>query len=163
MIDLFPTIVRLAGLQPDYKGYGRDLLAPPPPPAAASKRWVLSELDSLYGVGFLHPGNLRTAPERVTSRTAIDDTELARVDDGTRMWSISDGCEFYREEERSGEFVLRDVVTGQALPCPDPAFYRTVRRDLLHNSRYSDQQVQESSAAEERVLEERLRDLGYIE
>ena len=161
MIDLYPTIARLAGLPLDYEGYGRDLLAPSP--TAKSKRWVLTELDSLYGVGFLHPGNLQTAHQRVTSRIAIDDAELARAKGGTRMWSISDGREFYRQQERSGEFVLRNVVTGQPLPCPDPDLYRNAYRDILHGSRYRDQQVQESSSAEERVLEERLRDLGYIE
>ena len=159
-IDFFPTVVDLAGLEVDYRGFGRSWLDGD---EAFEDRWVLSELDSLYGVGFLHPGNLQTAPERVTSRTAIDDAELARADGGTRMWSITDGLEFYREEEGSGEFVLRDVVTGRDLPCPDPEIYRNFRRHLLRNSRYRDQQVQESSAAEERVLEERLRDLGYIE
>ena len=79
------------------------------------------------------------------------------------MWSITDGYRFYRENERSGEFVLRDVVTGHALPCPDPDTYRGIYRRLHDDSRYKDQQLQESSAAEERVLEERLRDLGYIE
>lgn len=161
MIDLFPTIAQLAGLELDYEGYGRNLLARPP--ATGGDRWVLSELDSLYGIGFLHPGNLLTAHERVTSRTAIDDAELARVEDGVRVWSITDGYRFYREDERSGEFVLRDVVTGHALPCPDPDTYRGIYRRLHDDSRYKDQQLQESSAAEERVLEERLRDLGYIE
>ena len=75
MIDLFPTIVNLAGLEVDYKGYGLDFLGSAEP---FRRRWVYSELDNSYGSGFLNPGNLEAARERVTSRVAMDGVELKR-------------------------------------------------------------------------------------
>ena len=160
MIDLFPTIAQLAGLEVDYRGYGRSLLETP---AAQTERWVLTELDSLFGVGFLHAGNLETAHERVTSPTAIDGAELDRPPGGTRMWSVTDGAQFFREDELSGEFVLRNIATGDDLSCDDPGFYRRQRDELMANTAYRHLQTRETTPREERILADRLRDLGYID
>lgn len=159
MVDLFPTVLGLAGLESDYRGYGCDLLGDP---AAFENRWAFSELDSLYGVGFLHPGNLETAHERVTSRVSVDGTELKRDAEGVRMWSITDGERFYRETEGRGDFVLREVMSGKDRRCEDPAPFRAVREALLAGSRYRGLQAQETTEAEAEALEERLRALGYI-
>ena len=159
MIDLFPTITDLAGIEVDYRGYGRNLLE-----AAAhhGARWVLAELDSLYGTGFLKASNLRTERDRVTSRVAVDGKELDRDSDGTRMWAVIDGQRFYREDAGSGEYVLRDVMSGADLPCDSPDKFRGIYDEIRANSRYQNPEVQETSEVEKALLEERLRDLGYI-
>ena len=87
MIDLFPTILNLAKLDINYNGYGRDLLGDP---KEFQDRWVLTELDSLYGVGFLKQSNLETAHNRVTSRLKIDGQEISRDPNGRRLWTLTD-------------------------------------------------------------------------
>ena len=159
MIDLFPTIANLAGLEVDYKGYGRDLLQE----KADGQRWVLSELDSLYGVGFLNAGNLQKEHERATSRIGFDGGELQRDPQGTRTWTLSDGEVFYREDETSGERLLRHIDSGEDRPVEDTAAYQKLYGDLREHSAYSGLKEQESTAEEADALEQRLRDLGYIE
>lgn len=156
-VDLFPTVVELAGLETDYRGYGRSLLHP-----TDGERWVLTELDSLYGTGFLNPKFLHLGRGQVTSRMAVDHAELERDPEGTRRWAITDGRRLYREEEGTGAFGLRDLASGTDLPCADPGPFRAVHNELLEKSGYHDLPAQESSPEEARILEERLRDLGYI-
>jgi hypothetical protein len=156
MIDLFPTVARLAGLNADYRGYGRDLLE-----GGGGDRWVLTELDSLYGIGFLKPQYLDLKRDQITSRVSVNHQELERDPEGSRSWSLTDGQRFYREEE-TGAFVLRDVVSGADLPCDDPGPFRAVYEGLLNGSAYQGLQAQESTAEEAKILEERLRALGYI-
>lgn len=155
-IDLFPTLTELAGIEAGYRGYGKSWLG-----EGFSERWVLSELDSLYGIGFLSAGNLQLAHERVTSRIAIDDEEIARYDRGIREWCLCDGRHFYREDERTCEFVLR-ALDGGDLVCEDPQFYRARYGELLDGSEHGDMRVQDASADEVATLEKRLRDLGYM-
>ena len=71
-IDLFPTILDLAGIDIDYHGYGQNLLSPS---KFDENRLVLSELDSLYGIGFLSRDNLEMPHDRVTSRTTVDNVK----------------------------------------------------------------------------------------
>ena len=160
MIDLFPTIVNLAGLEVDYNGYGLDFLGSAEP---FRRRWVYSELDNSYGSGFLNPGNLEAARERVTSRVAMDGVELKRDVDGICMWSIADGRVFYREGEDGEDCVLRDVFSGANLRCEDPGPYRTARNEILDGSNYKHVRTQETTQAEADLLAARLRNLGYIE
>ena len=79
------------------------------------------------------------------------------------MWSVTDGAQFFREDELSGEFVLRDIATGGELSCDDPRSYRRQRDELIANTAYRHLQARESTPREERILADRLRDLGYIE
>ena len=163
MIDLFPTICDLAGVDGGYRGYGRSLVgAQPPHDLPHNDRWVLTELDSLYGVGFLHPGNLEIERRRVTSRLAIDGNRLQRNPQGTRQWSISDGKVLFRYDEISGEHVLREVVTGRDLECADPAPYRQRYQGLIEGSAYGDLRAQDETNDEKAVLAQRLKDLGYL-
>jgi hypothetical protein len=159
-IDLFPTIAELAAIGMGYRGYGRSWLGTG---AEFEQRWVLSELDSLYGVGFLNKGNLQTPHQRVTSRTAIGDKEIEKYSDGIREWCLCDGTHFYREDEHSAQHVLREMASGNDLECDHPQFYRSFYRALLERSAYKDMQVQDVAEGDAAVLEERLRDLGYIE
>lgn len=159
MIDLFPTVTRLAGLRADYRGYGRDLLDKR---GRSEGRWVLTEMDSLYGVGFLRPKYLDLKRDQITSRVSVDHLELDRDPEGTRSWTITDGRRLYREDERTGEFVLRDVASGEDLPCDDPGPFRAIREGILNGSAYRDLQTQEVSSEEAKILEGRLRALGYI-
>ncbi len=158
MIDLFPTICQAADVDGGYRGYGQSLLDPTP----RRERWVLTELDSLYGAGFLNPGNLEVEHGRVTSRTAIDDETLKLNPEGTRQWSISDGSVLFRYDEASGDYVLRDVATGKDLDCGDPAPYRQHYQALLDGSAYGDLRAQDETDDEKAVLEQRLKDLGYL-
>lgn len=159
-IDLFPTIANLAGLSADYKGYGRDLRDNG---RSCRDRWVYSELDNLYGVGFLNAGNLRADHNRVTSRVAMDGVELKRDEDGLRMWSVTDGRVFYREGLEAGDYVLRDVFSGAEMQCEDPGPYRQARNDITSGSNYKHLQAQDTTQAEADILAARLRNLGYIE
>ena len=160
-IDLFPTIAALAGLEVDYQGFGQNWLEPS---ATLAERWVLSELDSLYGIGFLSPDNLRLPAERVTSPTAIDGEEIARYAEGIREWCLCDGRHFYREDEQTGAYVLRDLHHGDDdLVCADPSPYRAQYRNLRDRSAYQQMQAQSASASEAEILQERLRALGYLD
>jgi hypothetical protein len=158
MIDLFPTICELAEIDADYRGYGQSLVDDTP----RHGRWVLTELDSLYGVGFLNPGNLEIAHHRVTSRVAIDDKHLERNPQGTRQWSISDGEVLFRFDEISGKHVLREMSSGRDLACADPTPYRVRYEALLDESEYGDLRAQDETAIEQGVLKQRLQDLGYL-
>lgn len=124
---------------------------------------MLTELDSLYGVGFLKASNLEMPHHRVTSRMAVDGEELPRDPNGKRMCSVTDGDVFYREDELSGHSVLRSITDGKDLDCPDPQLYRNHYEDLLIGSNYQRLSMQDSAEEEEQILEDRLRDLGYIE
>jgi hypothetical protein len=158
MIDLFPTICDLAGVDAGYRGYGRSLVDS----ETRHGRWVLTELDSLYGVGFLNAGNLETEHRRVTSRIAIDDRTLERNPQGTRQWSITDGDVLFRHDDKNGEYVLRDMATGRDLDCDDPAPYRARYQALLDGTAYGDLRAQDEFRQEGAVLEQRLKDLGYL-
>lgn len=160
-IDLFPTITALADLSVDYRGFGQNWLEPS---AAGAERWVLSELDSLYGVGFLNPANLRLPEERVTSPTAINGEEIARCAEGIREWCLCDGRHFYRENEQTGGYVLRDLRHGDDnLACADPSAYRAQYRALRDRSAYQQMSAQGAAAGEAELLKERLRALGYLD
>ncbi len=159
-IDLFPTITNLAGIDVDYHGYGRDLLSPS---EIDKNRLVLSELDSLYGVGFLSRDNLEMPHHRVTSRTTVDNVEIGKYSDGVRLWSLTDGEYLYREDEQTGEFVYRHVLSGEDLACEDPDRFRNAYDEILMNSNYQHLLTQESTDEETEILEGRLRDLGYVE
>ena len=159
-IDLFPTLTNLAGIDTDYRGYGRDLLAPS---AIETDRLVLSELDSLYGIGFLSRKNLEMPHHRVTSRTTVDNREIDKYAEGCRLWSLTDGDSLYREDEATGEFVFRGVLDGDARTCEDPDRFRDAYDALLMDSNYQHLQAQETTSEETAILEGKLRDLGYIE
>ena len=163
-IDLFPTITNLAGIDVDYQGYGQDLLSPSEIDSfGPSGRLILSELDSLYGIGFLSKNNLEMPHHRVTSRTTVDNVEINRYSEGVRLWSLTDGEHLYREDEETGEFVYRHVLSGEDLTCEDPDRFRDAYDDILMNSNYQHLQARESTAEETEILEGRLRDLGYVE
>ena len=100
---------------------------------------------------------------RVTSRTTVDDVEINRYSDGVRLWSLTDGEYLYREDEQTGEFVYRHVLSGEDLACEDPDRFRDAYDDILMNSNYQHLLSQESTAEETEILEGRLRDLGYVE
>ena len=159
-IDLFPTILNLVDIDVDYHGYGQDLLSPS---KFDENRLVLSELDSLYGIGFLSRENLEMPHHRVTSRTTVDNMEINRYSEGVRLWSLTDGEHLYREDEQTGEFVYRYVLSGEDLACDDPDRFRDAYDDILVNSNYQHLQAQESTTEETKILEGKLRNLGYIE
>ncbi len=163
-IDLFPTITNLAGIDADYQGYGQDLLSPSEIDSfGPSGRLILSELDSLYGIGFLSKNNLEMPHHRVTSRTTVDNVEINRYSEGVRLWSLTDGEHLYREDEETGEFVYRHVLSGEDLRCEDPDRFRDAYDDILMNSNYQHLQARDATAEETEILEDRLRDLGYVE
>jgi hypothetical protein len=162
MIDLFPTICELAGVDAGYRGYGRSLLDAGNPDGTQDERLVLSELDSLYGVGFLHPGNLDVEHRRVTSRTAIDGRPLDANPDGVRQWSLSDGERLYRRDETCDTEVLREVATGRDLSCDDGDTWRRRYEEIVEGSNYGHLRAGEETAADREALQRRLKDLGYL-
>ncbi len=159
-IDLFPTIIKLAGIETDYQGYGQDLLSPTD---IDEDRFVLSELDSLYGIGFLSRKNLEMPHHRVTSRTTVDNEEISSYSQGVRLWSLTDGEYLYREDEQTGEYVYRHIMSGEDTVCEDTERFRDTYDEILMNSNYQHLQVQSSTPEEKQILEGRLRNLGYIE
>ena len=158
-IDLFPTITDLAGIETDYHGFGKNLLRPL---EMDNDRLVLSELDSLFGIGFLSQKNLEMPHHRVTSRTSIDDEEISRYTDGVRLWSLTDGEYLFREDEQTGEFVYRHIMRSEDVKCDDPERFRDAYDDILMNSNYQHLQLQDSTPEEREILESRLKNLGYI-
>ncbi len=159
-IDLFPTITNLAGIETDYHGYGKDLMSPS---EIDDNRLVLSELDSLYGIGFLSRKNLEMPHHRVTSRTTVDNEEISRYSEGVRLWSLTDGEYLYREDEQIGDYVYRHIMNSKDMTCEDPERFRDAYDEILMNSNYQHLQEQSSTPEEKKILEGRLRNLGYIE
>jgi len=100
---------------------------------------------------------------RVTSRTTVDNVEINRYSEGVRLWSLTDGEHLYREDEETGEFVYRHVLSGEDLTCEEPDRFRDAYDTLLVNSNYQHLQAQESTTEETKILEGKLRNLGYIE
>lgn len=82
---------------------------------------------------------------------------------GRRLWTMTNGKIFYRENEQDGDYIVRDVASGTDLPCEDPATFKLKYDELLINSRYQHLQHQETSNEEAEILENRLRNLGYID
>ena len=72
------------------------------------------------------------------------------------------GNKVFRYEETSSEYVLRDMATGRDLDCDDPAPYRARYQALLDGTAYGDLRAQDESRQERAVLEQRLKDLGYL-
>ncbi|MCG9127764.1 sulfatase-like hydrolase/transferase [Candidatus Poribacteria bacterium] len=159
-IDLFPTITHLANIDTEYKGYGKNLLYPS---EINDDRLVLSELDSLFGIGFLSQKNLDMPHQRVTSRTTIDNEEISRYTEGVRLWSLTDGEYLFREDQQTGEYVYRHVMRSEDVECGDPEQFRNAYDDILMCSNYQHLQLQDSTPEEREILEARLRNLGYIE
>ncbi len=157
MIDLYPTICELAGIDVGYRGYGRSLLQ-----EGDEDRWVLTELDSLYGVGFLHKGNLQTEHRRVTSRLSIDGSPLPDNPHGVRQWALNDGELFFRQDETKCESVLRDVMTGAEMDCPNAQSYEEIYQQIVSGSCYTQMDEQSETTEEKQALEQRLKDLGYL-
>ena len=125
----------LAAIETDYNGYGQSWVGQD---GDFAERWVLSELDSLYGIGFLSAANLQMAHERVTSRTVVDEREIERYDRGTREWCLCDGVHFYHEDEQSAEYVLRDLADGRDLACDDLHTHRARYDEIVGQSAYKD-------------------------
>lgn len=132
-IDLFSTILTLSETDHSYKGYGLNLLDPY---VTAQDRWVLSELDTTYGVSFLSKSFTNTNDSEVTSRNSIGDKELERSHDISKMWSVSNGNLIFIESENTHDYILRDVNTGVQIPCDDPIPYRDIYNGLVQNSVY---------------------------
>ena len=76
---------------------------------------------------------------------------------------MTDGEHLYREDEQTGEFVYRHVLNGGDLTCEDPDRFRDAYDDILVNSNYQHLQAQESTTEETKILEGKLRNLGYVE
>ena len=115
-------------------------------------------------MGFLSANNLRLPEERVTSPTAIDGEEMARYTEGIREWCLCDGRHFYRENEQTGAYVLRDLRHGDDdLACEEPSYYRAQYRALRDRSAYQQMQAQGAATGEAAILQERLRALGYLD
>ena len=73
---------------------------------------------------------------------------------------LTDGEHLYREDEETGEFVYRHVLSGEDLTCEDPEHFRDVYDEILMNSNYQHLQAQESTTEETEILEGRVTESG---
>ena len=89
--------------------------------------------------------------------------EIEQYDGGIREWCLCDGTHFYREDEQGAKYVLRDLEDGRDLACDDPRIYRARYGEIIGESAYQDMREQEASIDEAAMLEQRLRELGYVE
>ena len=84
--------------------------------------------------------------------------------EGIREWCLCDGRHFYRGDEQTGAYVLRDLRHGDDdLVCEEPSHYRAQYRALRNRSAYQQMQAQSETAGEAEILQERLRALGYLD
>jgi len=97
------------------------------------------------------------------ARTSVDNVEIGRYTEGVRLWALTDGAHIYREDEQTGNNVYRHVLSGEELACEEPDKFRDAYDELLMNSNYQHLQAQVSTPEEKKILEGRLRNLGYIE
>ncbi|MFA6109131.1 MAG: alkaline phosphatase family protein [Candidatus Latescibacterota bacterium] len=136
-IDLFPIIARLLNLEIEYRGFGRDLWHPGP-----TGPW-LAEIEPLDP----HDDRPATAPTPA----------------GGSLWSVFDAEHKLTVHEGTDRVRLERTFTEERIEDPKAeARLRAGRERLLRESSIPRSPLPRPEADEAELLDQRLRELGYL-
>jgi len=145
LVDVYPTLCGILEVQPEGRGFGRD--------------WRLAARDPVY-LGQITP----SAPD-----SGRGDLDLAILDPpvgaAPRRWSVFDREWKYRWEEK-GSGVLEATLSGEAekAGAEDPRVANLLAQwqRLCRTSPYAKAPPIDQRAGDQRLLDQRLRELGYL-
>ena len=145
LIDLFPTLAALFGLPVEYQGFGRDIRKP------ERAEWHLAEVDPIQGMDDLG--------------REIRETFLlpGRAEPGFQ-WAIFDAEEKFTFDEKEGRGRLERTLEEEPLPHDRETEkrFRKIYEGMKARSRYASLPLPGADGEEAKLLEQRLRDLGYL-
>ncbi len=145
LIDLFPTLLHLAGAGSDYRGFASDM------------RW---RDEGLYKLAQIHPDPMPMdlRPPTITTWTP------APVVKG-KQWALFNSEHKFTYDEEAGQGILERTFTEEIWESEgltDLHFLSEFER-LCRASTYADRPLESTPAADNDLLDQRLRDLGYLE
>ena len=148
LVDVFPTLARLFQLPVEYEGFGIDLR---------------SEMGAASYVAEICP-----APVGQTDLTIPNgSTHLPERDEGNdrRLWSMFDRSLKFTWDQGLQSGRLEQTFTEEPVPVEREEVRQYCERysQMRRASRYAGQPLERGDTRDEGILEERLRDLGYLE
>ena len=144
IVDLFPTLVNLFELPADYQGFGRDIRQEDGP------AWYLAQIHPIPGQDDLK-GEPAPAP-------------LLQGFDAGPQWAIFDARHKFTYDEKRGEGKVEYTLTEEAVPDQENTpYYLAEYARMQAESACGLRPPASASREEENLLEQRLRDLGYLE
>lgn len=140
LVDLFPTLKALFDLQAGYRGYGRDLRR--------------EERPALYLA--------QIEPVATREESGPDEPLLVGRPPGGPQWALFDALRKFTWWEESGKNRLERTFTGEELPAQAGVveYFTKAREQLVSASAYA--HLPRPQTAEDRELDRRLRELGYL-
>ena len=144
LIDLFPTLVNIFKLEVDYKGWGRDIRAQGKSPHYLAQIHPLPGGDDLSG--------------RIEKDQLVGDYYQGP------MWALFDEHYKFTWEELRGRGRLERTLTEEPVEAnSSTTSYTTLYGQMKKDSAYTDLSPPPPTREAEGRLEQRLRDLGYME
>lgn len=141
LLDLFPTALRLAGIDAGYNGYGVDLLGQP---------------------ASFHLAQLEPIPD--ADEAVIGGHDLAdRRQPSQRQWALFDGKLKYTYDGATDTQWMEGTLDGQRQEDSHLPAYRQRYAAALEQSAYGVAPPPQPNAPATDLLEERLRQLGYLD
>lgn len=139
LVDVFPTVEALFGLESGYRGYGRDLR--------------LAERPQFYLAEIRPTGPLAGPPEAGL---------ILGENAGGAQWALFDAQRKFTFWEESGASRLERTLGGEELPCGDAElqYYRAAHAAMRADSGYA--RLPEPPPTFSPLLDQRLRELGYL-
>lgn len=145
LIDLFPTLLNLAAADNDYRGFATDI------------RW---RDDSPYKLAQIHPDRMPTdlQPPGTTEW-------LAGPLHAGKQWALFNAEHKFSYDEDAELAVLEETLTEEKIvdATLTSAHFGAEYERLQRVSTYADRPMENSLAADNDLLDQRLRDLGYLQ
>ena len=144
LIDLFPTLVNIFDLQVDYKGWGRDIRATGKSPPYLAQIHPLPGGDDLTG--------------RIEKHQLVGDYYQGP------LWALFDEHYKFTCEELRGRGSLERTLTEEPVDQNSATTsYNALYGQMKKDSAYVHRSIKSPSREAEDQLEQRLRNLGYME
>lgn len=146
LVDVFPTLEAVFNLQSGYRGYGRDL------------RQV--ERPGMY-LAQIFPTQALAKDRLGADRIRGDSLTLGQGAGGPQ-WALFDSHRKFTCWEEEGAGRLEHTLSGEKIPYGDAEsqYYRAAYAAMGANSGYA--QLPEPTQTATSVLDQRLRELGYL-
>ncbi|MGY8825512.1 MAG: sulfatase-like hydrolase/transferase [Candidatus Latescibacterota bacterium] len=145
LIDLFPTMLNLLEVDNDYRGFATDM------------RWCE---DTPYKLAQIHPD-----PMPMDLQPTQTGTWLPPPINSGKQWALFNAEHKYSYDEEIGKGSLEqtfteDKLVGEGLT---DVHFQTEFARLRQASAYADRPLDSTAPADNDLLDQRLRDLGYLE
>lgn len=145
LLDLFPTLLNLASVANDYRGFGRDI------------RW---EDDSPYKLAQIHPD-----PMPMDLQPPESSSFLAAPPQTGKQWALYNSEHKYSHDEGAELGLLERVFTEEKLENghPSSVHFQAEYERLQQTSAYVNRPMDTATETDSDILDQRLRDLGYLD